>query len=187
MIKKINVLNNIYSYSLFDWDSLNLHEYTDSAGTLKSFDGSLVKNNILFAENGNGKSNIIKLFKFLNGQTIVLKKHWDYDTEPQQIKITLDDGSTVDFANNTYSTNSLTNKFIFFDKHFIENYVHSIGPEESDTPRRRQQRVKSIVYLGNFVEFNKEIDRVNILKNSLITKNQTLLDTETIKIKSILR
>ncbi len=186
MIKKINVLNNIYSYSLFNWDSLNLHEYTDSVGTIKSFDGSLVKNNILFAENGNGKSNIIKLFKFLNGQTITIKKHWDFDSEPQQVKITLDDGSTVDFANNTYIANSLTNKFIFFDKHFIENYVHSIGPEENDTPRRRQQRGKSIVYLGNFIEFNKEIDRVNILKNSLITKNQTLLDTETITIKSVL-
>lgn len=186
MIKKINTINNVFSYSVFDWDNFNCHEFTDKNGVVKNFDGSFVKNNILFAENGSGKSNIIKLFKFLNGETLELKKHWDKSKEAQEIKITLDDSSILEFANNTYVINSLTDKFIFFDRHFIENYVHSIGLDESDTPKRRQQRGKNIVYLGNFIEFNKEIDRVNTIKNSLTIENEKLLDVETIKIESIL-
>ncbi|HWY78929.1 MAG TPA: AAA family ATPase [Candidatus Sulfotelmatobacter sp.] len=186
-IKKFDEINNTFSYSFFNWDAINSHSFTDRFGTVHSFDGSLVKSNIFFAENGSGKSNVIKIIKSLNGQTIVLGKHWDNTTEVKIIKVTLDDGTNVNYTNNVWDSALLNEKFIIFDKSYIEKFVYSFSSNSTDTPQIRQQRGKNIVYLGDFAQYQKEIDRINNLKDEISTKNNNFLQVERVAIEIVLR
>ncbi len=184
-IKKLSKLNNAFSYSFFDWDKVNQINFNDKDGNLKTRDGAFVKNNIFFAENGNGKSKLVNVFKSLNENKNNIEKHRDLATDVQEIEVILDDDSEINFSTG-WSTDSLKDKFIFFDKHFIDGLVHSTGPNNIDTPQRRQQRGRNIVYLGNFAEYNSEIDRVNTLKDTILEKNNTFSKIELSKIEGLL-
>jgi len=175
MIKKLAKINNIFSYSFFEWDKIN----PDHGNNVNDPIDVFKKNNILFAENGNGKSRLVDLFKSINGQAIELKKNWDRSqSDNQDIKIILGNGSEIDFDGSIWSNTDLKNKFLVFDKYFIEEFVHSIGPNYFDTPQRRQQRGKNIIYLGNFASYNNEIDRINALKNYVSEQNTLVLEKE---------
>src|SRR3989344_5661129 len=183
MIKKLAKINHIFSYSFFDWDKINPEHGNNRNDPVDVFK----KNNVLFAENGNGKSRLVDIFKSVDGQTIELKKSWHRaSTDSQDTKIILGDGSEIDFDGSGWSNESLKNKFLIFDKHFIEGFVHSVGPNYTDTPQRRQQRGRNIVYLGNFAEYNNEIDRVNALKNAISEKNSHFLETGQANITGLL-
>ncbi len=154
MIKKLAKIDNISSYSFFDWDTINSITFTDKSGNQQTRDGCLVKNNIIFAENTNGKSKLVDIFKSLDGQDIKLEKNWDRPTtDGQKAKIILSDDSEINFTGMGWSSQVLKNKLVIFDEYFIEDFVHSIGPDHSDTPQRRQQRGRNIIYLGNFAEY----------------------------------
>jgi len=185
-IKKLAKINNISSYSFFDWDTINSITFTDKSGNQQTRDGYLVKNNIIFAENTNGKSKLVDIFKSLDGQDIKLENNWDRPTDGQEAKIILGDDSDINFTETGWSNQILKSKFVIFDEYFIDSFVHSIGPDRSDTPQRRQQRGRNIIYLGNFAEYNKEIDRVNVLKNAISEKNSLFLETEQTKIAGLL-
>ncbi len=183
MIKKINKIDNIVSFTFFNWDEMNPYHGANTNDPIDVFN----KNNVIFAENGNGKSVLVDIFKSLNGQDIELKKSWyRAETDGQKIKITLENNTEIDFNGLTWSNRSLKNQFLIFDKYFIEKFVHSIGTNYTDTPHRRQQRGRNIVYLGNFAKYNNEIDRINNLKNAINEKNHTFLETEQAKIDGIL-
>lgn len=187
MIKKIKTINNVFSYSFFDWDSLNLIKYKDEKGNLKSRDGAFVKNNIIFAENGNGKTNLINLLKVLNGvDSIKLEKHWDYTTENQNVVLELDNEISFNSENWSDICGALKDNFIIFDKYFTEKYVHSVGLDHHNTAQRKQERGKHIIYLGNFTEYNQEINKINKLKIKVSEKNSVFWTAEQEKINSIL-
>jgi len=170
MIKKLNKLNNVLSYSFFDWDKINLVTFVDNDGNQKTRDGHFVKSNIIFAENANGKSKLVDIFKSLDGRGTKLDRHRDRKTEGQEAKIILDDDSEIDFSETGWSNEALKSKFVIFDKPFVHNFVHSVGTEDGDTPLRRQKRGKNIVYLGNFEKYSEEIERVNSLKTTISEK-----------------
>jgi len=158
MIKKLAKIDNISSYSFFDWDTINSITFTDKRGNQQTRDGRLVKNNIIFAENTNGKSKLVDIFKSLDGQDIKLEKNWDRPTtDGQKAKIILSDGSEVNFTGMGWSSQVLKNKLVIFDEYFIEGFVHSIGPDHSDTPRRRQQRGRNIIYLEKLQDYWMEM------------------------------
>ncbi len=186
MIKKLSKINNVLSYSFFDWDKINLVSFVDSDRNQKTRDGHFVKSNIIFAENGNGKSKLVDILKSLDGQDKTLEKHRDRKTEGQEAKIILDDDSEIDFSETGWSNENLKSKFVIFDKPFVHNFVHSVGTEDGDTPLRRQKRGKNIVYLGNFEKYSEEIERVNSLKGSISEKNQLFLQTGQAKISGLL-
>jgi wobble nucleotide-excising tRNase len=189
MIKKFKTINNIFSYSFFEWDSLNFIKFKDKDGNLKTRDGSFVKNSIIFAENGNGKTNLINLIKVLNGvDSIELEKHWDYPTENQNVVLELDNDNDLSFNSDNWdeTTGSLKDKFVIFDKYFTEKYVHSVGLDHHNTALRKQERGKHIIYLGNFTEYNQEINKINKLKGNISEKNSTFWATEKEKISRIL-
>lgn len=144
------------------------------------------KNNVLFAENTNGKSKLVDVFKSLDGQDIKLERNWDRPTNGQKAKIILGDDSEINLTELGWSSQILKSKFVIFDEYFIEGFVHSIGTDYSDTPQRRQQRGRNIIYLGNFAEYNEEIDRVNVLKNAISEKNRLFLETKQTKIAGLL-
>ena len=186
MIKKLSNINNVLSYSFFDWDKINLVSFVDNDGNQETRDGHFVKSNIIFAENANGKSKLVDIFKSLDGRDTKLDKHRDRKTEGQEAKIILDDNSEIDFSEIGWSNENLKSKFVIFDKPFVHNFVHSVGTEDGDTPLRRQKRGKNIVYLGNFEKYNEEIERVNSLKTAISEKNQLFLQTGQAKISGLL-
>jgi len=182
MIKKVASIINIFSFSFFCWDKINPTKGNNPNDPIDVFK----KNNIIFGENSNGKSNLIKIFKSLNGQDIDLEKHWDLLSEKQQIELILDDDSKITFVDSKWSSSIFKNKFLIFDKYFINRYVHSLGPDNIDTSQRKQERGKTIIYLGNFAEYNEEINKINKLKNTISEKNKTYSQIEQSKIKAII-
>jgi len=187
MIKKFKTINNIFSYSLFEWDSLNRIEFSDKEGNIQTRNGVLVKNNIIFAENGSGKSNLINILKVLNGNdSVELKKHWDFLTEDQKIVLELNTELSFDSQNWDTVCGSLKDMFIIFDKYFTEKYVHSVGLDHHNTAQRKQERGKHIIYLGNFTEYNQEINKINNLKIKIREKNNIFWTTEQEKLNSII-
>lgn len=183
MIKKIPKINNVFSYSFFVWDNINPEHGNNPNNPIDDFS----KNNIIFAENGNGKSKLVDILKSVNGQAVVLEKNWDcLLSEAQKVKIVTNTGIEIDFSNSKWSRGDLKNKFLIFDEYFIEGFVHSVGPYQIDTPQRRQERGKNIVYLGNFANYNAEIDRINVIKNSISEKNNLFLENEKAKIQGLL-
>ena len=183
MIKKIPKINNVFSYSFFIWDDINPEHGSNPNDPIDNFS----KNNIVFAENGNGKSRLVDILKSVNGQAIVLEKNWDcLLSESQKVKIVTDTVAEIDFSDSKWSSDDLKNKFLIFDEYFIEGFVHSVGPYQIDTPQRRQERGKNIVYLGNFAKYNEEIDRINAIKNSILEENNQFLENEKAKIQGLL-
>jgi wobble nucleotide-excising tRNase len=187
IIKKFNKIKSAFSYSFFDWDKINFISFVDKKGNQKTRDGHLVKSNIIFAENGNGKTRLIDIMKSVGGQDVVLEKNWDRPaTDEQEVQITLMDDSEITFDGNDWSKDDLEEKFFVFDEDFVETFVHSVGPHSEDTAQRRQQRGQNIVYLGNFAEYNDKIERVNALKNTISDKNNRFLGTAKAKIQGLL-
>jgi wobble nucleotide-excising tRNase len=187
MIKKFAKINNVFSYAFFDWDKINSHSFVDKSGVTQIFDGSFGKNNILFAENGNGKTSLIKALKNANGVDTLLEKHWDYQTADQEIDIVFQDGTTLTEKNNVWSGSELNGKIVIFDKAFIEQYVHSIGTSyDHNIAKRKQERGKHIIYLGNFAQYNTEINRINEVKEIVILKNKAFWVQEKGKLEVIL-
>lgn len=182
MIKKIANINNVFSFSFFDWDKINPAKGNNPNDPIDVFK----ENNIIFGENTNGKSNLIKIFKSLNGQDINLERHWDFPSEKQQIELKLDKDFKITFVDSEWSSSILKDKFLIFDEYFIDKYVHSLGPDSTDTPQRRQERGKTIIYLGNFAEYNKEVNKVNELKNAISEKNRIYSQIEEPKIESLI-
>lgn len=163
MIKKLNHIDNVFSYHKYDWDCFHNH----------CNDAFFSQINLIFGENGNGKTSLINIFKNLNGEVISLDKHRDINEDKQSIIITLKDDSVIEFNGEYWTNSSFSGKFVIFDKFFIEQYVHSLGCDASDNVSRRQQRGKNIVYLGNFHNYNMEIEKILNLKNIIIEKNRS--------------
>lgn len=183
MIKKFNKINNIFCYSFFDWDKVNPHHGNNPNDPIDVFK----KNNVIFAENGNGKSRLIDIMKSAGGQDVRLEKNWDRSADDEQsAKITLSDDSEITFDGDNWASEDLERKLLVFDDHFVEKFVHPVGPSPEDTAQRRQQRGQNIVYLGNFAEYNDKIERVNNLKNAISDKNNRFLETAKVKIQGLL-
>ena len=161
-IKKIEQIDNVFSYHKYNWDSF--HKRCNNV--------FFEKINILYGENGNGKTSLIKILKNLNGENVALKKHRDIKDEAQLIRIILEDDSIILFDEGLWSDHTLKDRFIIFDKNFIERYIHSLDSNKEDTPSRRQQRGRNIVYLGDFHKYNEEIEKILALKTDVNNKNQ---------------
>jgi wobble nucleotide-excising tRNase len=181
-IKKLSKIDNIFSYSFFNWNEMN----PEHGGNPNTPDDDFKKENVIFAENGNGKSAMVNILKSLDGQKINLEKNWDRPNDDQEIKIVLADDCEINFNGICWSDEGLKENFLIFDEYFIESFVHSIGPDTVDTPKRRQQRGRNIVYLGNFAEYNREIERINGLKDTIKEKNQLFLETENAKVDGLI-
>jgi len=183
MIKKFKTINNVFSYSFFEWDIINPVNGNNPNNPIDIFK----KNNILFAENGNGKTNLISVLKVLNGvDSIELEKHWDYPAENQNVVLELDNELSFNSENWSEINGALKDKFVIFDKYFTEKYVHSVGLDPHNTAQRKQERGKHIIYLGNFTEYNQEVNKINKVKIKVNEKNNAFWAAEQEKISSIL-
>ena len=159
MIKKISRIKNIGSFWLFDWDKINPDNCKDSRGNIvknrrgnpKRIQHEFRKYNILFGENGSGKTMLVSILKSLNNNLKTLSKHWDKENEDREVQIEFN-ASTIAFKENSgWDSSILEDRFIFFDRDFINNYVHS-GVTGRGT-KHEQNTGKMMVYLGDFYDY----------------------------------
>ena len=94
-IKTFSKINNAFSFSVFDWDNINPPTVRARDGSIEPRDSSFAKSNIIFAENGNGKSKLVDILKSLDSNSTSIDKHRDRQGDNQEIKIFVDDGSDV--------------------------------------------------------------------------------------------
>ena len=177
-IKKLTKSNNAFSYGSFEWDAVNPLQLLDKDGNLVDSKSEFEKCNILFGENGNGKSKLVKIFHTLNDPSRQLEKHRDLHSKPQEVEILFDDDTSAKNSGSGWSDNKAVNKFVVFDKHYVDTFVHSPGTHDGDTSQRKQQRGKSIVYLGDFGKYNDEIDKINTLKEKIKEKSDAVLKAQ---------
>lgn len=179
MIKKISRIKNIGSFWLFDWNKINPDNCKDSQGkTVKDRSGKpkriqheFSKYNIIFGENGSGKTMLVSIFKSLNNNNSKnLNKHWDKKNEDREIRIEYN-ASIIAFEENSgWDSAILEDRFIFFDRDFINNYVHS-GVTGRGT-KHEQNTGKMMVYLGDFYGYQKQLDSLRLFRDFLLKENE---------------
>ncbi len=166
MIKRIVEASNVLSYVGYKWDTVNL--------PIKGNDvSSFVKNNVIFAENGSGKSNLIKILVAmkLNGQ---IEKNWYMEDQPSKLVVSMRKDKDIEYDGASWKDNSLQKKIIIFDREYIDRYVHSTGKTPQGAGGRDAERGKNIVFLGDFGSHNEEIEKLIKVKDTLKKKTDEL-------------
>jgi wobble nucleotide-excising tRNase len=163
MIKRIVEASNLLSYVRFKWDTVNLPIQGNDVS-------SFCKNNIIFAENGSGKSNLIKILVGLklNGQ---IDQNWDMEGQPSKLVVSIRrERNEIEYDGTIWKNNVLQKKIIIFDSEYIDRYVHSTGRVSGSSGSRDSERGKNIVYLGNFGSHNDEIEKLIKVKDHLVKR-----------------
>jgi len=179
MIKRLNRIRNIGSFQYFEWENSNPpfeidvqgKPKVDNEGNKKEINSEFRKYNIIYGENGTGKTILVKIFKSLNyNSKNWIKKHWDRN-ENREVKIILEDGTNLIFEEHQgWSNDCLSDKFIFFDKSFIDEYVHSLQGRGVNHDKKTGGL---ILLIGNFYAFQKNLDNLDTLRQNLRNKNKT--------------
>lgn len=165
MIKKVNRIKNVGSFWLFNWDDVN-----------PAKDNNFKKYNIFYGENGAGKSILVSIFKSLNSMSNDLRKHWDKENEDREIQIELENANIAFQENAGWDNSVLEKRFIFFDRDFISDNVHS-GTKGRNVEHDKKTG-EIIVYLGDFYNYQELLDRLLSFKNYLSIKNEEFLKRE---------
>jgi len=181
MISKLTTISNIGSFFLFDWDSSNPSLVFDAHGqpiSNKNGNPKVIKNefnkhNVFFGENGAGKTTIVKIFKSLNtdsGES--LKKHWDHEGDTSSFVIETDSGAINYDDVNGIQNDSLKDKILFFDRDFIENFIHS--SRTGRDANHNKNTGKLMLYLGDFFQYKVQLDNLSQLIDKLEKVNRGL-------------
>jgi len=173
MIKKLNNINNIGSFLRFNWNLVNPETVPTKQGGTKQNDTDFRKFNILYGENGTGKSTIVKIFKSLDSDdSSLINKNWDREDQDREINLLINT-STASFTETTgWKNNSLKGKVIFFDKKFINDYILSF-PSGRDVHHDKNTG-NLILYLGDFGYYRSQLDNLENLRQTLDRTNQDL-------------
>lgn len=160
-IKKIQTIKNIGSFREFEWDVFNKYI------KLKSVDIEITefwKKNVLYGDNGNGKSTLVKVLKSLNKNTNALPTNWDTPTDIQEIKIEMNDGSE-NFFSSTWWSVEFQGKFHIFDREFIRNSVWDLHDEiETEISKKRGEHFFT---LGAFKQKEQLLAELKNEKNEI--------------------
>ncbi|MBD3386418.1 AAA family ATPase [candidate division KSB1 bacterium] len=128
ILKKITEIKNYKSYNHFKWDEFEKYEkYDKKTGGKKEvaaeFDNGF---NVIFGENGSGKSAIVQVLKSLsqNGEFI--------DSSPEKVALQFKD-TVYTFENDQWLDNKRLDNtdIVFFDTEFISTNVHTNGCRET--------------------------------------------------------
>jgi wobble nucleotide-excising tRNase len=185
MITKIKTIKNIGSFFYFDWDSVNPSvqidaEYkpiNDKSGKQKLIYNKFKKFNVLFGENGTGKSTLVRLLKCLNSNSDdLISKNWDHEDNPCSFDIDTDSGSVTFDDVNKIRNNSFKDKILIFDREYIDKFVHSFPTGRASSHNKNTGNL--ILYLGNFFQYRTQLNSLSQLKSNLQDKNQNIKQTK---------
>jgi len=123
ILKKITSIKNYKSYINYHWDSLSTHFSNKGNEKEAEFDNGF---NVIFGENGSGKSAIVQILKSLsqNGEFV--------ESIPEKVELTFDDYIYL-FENDKWKDDKRLDRtdIIFFDADFISTNIHSNGKRET--------------------------------------------------------
>lgn len=137
-IRKIQTIKNYKSFSDFSWDNF----CKDSSNNVKIFSNF----NVIFGENGSGKSSICDIFKSLSQ----IKDFQNILPELAEIGIRNGNNQIYKYENDNWTPNQLNkNSFLFFDVDFINANVHTHGDRSNQQGRHSQNSGKMIINLDS--------------------------------------
>lgn len=97
------------------------------------FDGSFKKVNIIYAENGSGKTTFTQIIKSLGGNTEVLKKRKSFNsTSGIEIRFLDENNKAMIYSRNNW--NCSTQNVIVFDTFWVESNIYNIPLGTWETP-----------------------------------------------------
>lgn len=173
MIKKFKKIKNVGSFQHFSWSDVNPAQITNKQKALVAYDTDYKKYNILYGENGTGKSTIVRILKSLHFNDSRVEKNWDRETENREIEISTDGtNDTTFFEANGWQNNNLEGKFVFFDRDFINSHIHSF-PLARESGHDKNTG-KLILLLGDFGSYKEQLDKLVGLQDDLTKKNEAL-------------
>lgn len=194
MIKLINRIRNIGSFQHYEWNKANPPYKIDAQGkpilnnegNKRKLNSEFKKYNIIYGENGTGKTYLVKIFKSLNDNSSNwLSKHWDRGSEKREVEIILEDETKLIFEEfQGWNSDYLSNKFIFFDKSFVNDYIHSI---QGRIVEHDKKTGNLILKIGNFYTFEKNLDNLDTLRQNLHNKNKTFQENYQREFYSLLK
>jgi len=127
-LKKITEIKNYKSYNYFMWNEFDKYQkYDKKTGGKKEIDSEFDNGfNVIFGENGSGKSAIVQILKSLsqNGEFI--------ESTPEKVILQFKD-SGYTFENSQWTDDKRLSKtdIVFFDTEFISTNIHTNGCRET--------------------------------------------------------
>ncbi len=167
-IKKINHIKEYKSFVDFNWSEFCI----DQAGVEKSF----CPYNVLFGENGSGKSSICEILKDLSDN----RPFSNNCDKPNSIQLKVDN-NLYNYTANAWDNSLPQNSILFFDQTFIDENVHTNGERSNERNKHSQNSGKLLIDLDAEANRKKqsEIDTAKALKDfedtNTIKLNQTFL------------
>jgi len=167
-IKKINHIKEYKSFIDFKWSEFCV----DSVADEKSF----CPFNVLFGENGSGKSSICDILKDLSKN----RPFSDNCDKPNSIQIKIDK-ALYNYSTNAWDNLLPQNSILFFDQSFIDENVHTNGERSNERNKHSQNSGKLLIDLDAEANRKKqsEIDTAKALKvfedGNTAKLNQTFL------------
>lgn len=153
ILEKIKQIKNYKSYSDYNWDNLSKHLSKSGNECEASFGKGF---NIIFGENGSGKSAIVQILKSLsqNGDFI--------DSSPEKVTLNFHDADYI-FENKKWTNDKRLEKtdIVFFDTEFISTNVHTNGCRETaiDKGAHTQNSGKLLIeYDGEAIKLKNEFE-----------------------------
>lgn len=183
MITKFKSIKNIGSFFHFEWDTVNPLLQVDASGQpiimqdgsgrQKTINNQLKKLNVLFGENGTGKTTLVKIFKTLNEDSPnFIQKNWDHDGEACSFEIETD-STPVSFSDTAgIQGNLFKDKILIFDRDYIDSFVHSFPTGRAANHNKNTGSL--ILYLGNFFQYRTQLNNLSQLKRNLQEKSDKI-------------
>ncbi len=178
MITKFKSIKNIGSFFHFEWDSINPslqvdangQPILDGSGHQKTINNQFKKLNVLFGENGTGKTTLVKLLKALReDSSSSIQKNWDHDGEACSFEIETD-LTPVSFSDTAgIQGNLFKNKILIFDRDYIDSFVHSFPAGRATNHNKNTGSL--ILYLGNFFQYRTQLNNLSQLRRNLQEKS----------------
>jgi len=121
-LQKIDQIKGYKSYGDYQWTEFGVYKKNDCSDEQQvEFDPHF---NVIFGENGSGKSCIAEVLKSLACAR-------DFKASPSSVKLSFkDEGGVIFDESSGWSKIFLKNEFIFFDSDFVSKNVHTHGTRD---------------------------------------------------------
>lgn len=169
-INNIKSIRNYKSFADFEWSKFCIRQEKDKIKqTVVSKEEKFSNFNIIFGENGSGKSSVCEILKNLSQNQLYP------DITPDLVEVEISSNklnSIYRYENRTWAPKQLdNNSILFFDLNFINSNVHTHGDRSNQQGKHSQNLGKIIISLDekannlkSEVKINK--DELEIFDNS---------------------
>ena len=164
-LQKIETITKYKSFKDYSWSSfLNAEQFHP-------------KINIIFGENGSGKSSLCNILKSVSQE----KDFYRYFPENAKIKI---DGKDYEYSDQTWRDHVNRGSFLFFDREFVDENVHLGRSRGTQQNEQEQKSAKLIIeFDAEAIKLRKNRDELFRIKedsknlaDQYQADNQTILD-----------